>query len=136
MSDMILKSTSKADPHKKLLLVVEDDEQYRKMFCELFEKEGFQVEIAVNGTMALEIADRNVPQLVILDILMPIMDGYEFIKEFKENEKLKDVPIVVLSNLSSEESIQKAKDLGVADYIVKSNIAVNEVVELVKKHLK
>lgn len=135
MSDMTLKTQSSADPSKKLLLVVEDDEQYRKMFCELFEKEGFEVEIAINGTMALEIANRHIPQMVILDIMMPIMDGYEFISEFKSNEKLKDVPIVVLSNLSSDESVQKAKDLGVSEYVIKSNIAAGDVVALVKKHL-
>lgn len=135
MSNMTLDTTPEEVPKRKLLLIVEDDKPYRQMFTELFGKEGYEVEIATNGSMAVEIANRKVPALILLDILMPVMDGFEMLKEFKSSEKFKDVPIIVLSNLSADSEIKKAKELGATEYIVKSNISVKEVVEIVKKYL-
>lgn len=132
---MTLDSTPEELPKRKLLLIVEDDKPYRQMFTELFSKEGYEVEIATNGSMAVEIANRKVPALILLDILMPVMDGFAMLTEFKEDDRFKEVPIIVLSNLSSDSEIQKAKELGATEYIVKSNISVKDVVDIVKKYL-
>ena len=101
-------------------ILVVDDDPYILMSLEfLMKKEGYEVKVARNGTEALEIIHREIPSLILLDIMMPDVDGYAICKEVKGSKKLKDIRIVFLSAKSKESDIQKGYDLGASLYITK-----------------
>ena len=103
---------------KKILVV--DDDPYILMSLEfLMKKEGYDVKVARNGKEALEIIEKEVPVLVLLDIMMPDVDGYAICKHIKTTKKLKDIRVVLLSAKSRESDIQKGYDLGASLYITK-----------------
>lgn len=103
---------------KKILVV--DDDPYILMSLEfLMKKEGFDVKVARNGTEALDIIQQDTPELVLLDIMMPDMDGYAICKHIKSNKKLQHIKVVFLSAKSKESDIQKGYDLGASLYVTK-----------------
>lgn len=104
--------------NKKILVV--DDDPYILMSLEfLLKKNGFEVMVARNGTEALEIVEKQVPQVVLLDIMMPDVDGYAICKHIKSHKKLKEAKVVFMSAKSKESDIQKGYDLGASLYITK-----------------
>ncbi len=103
---------------KKILVV--DDDPYILMSLEfLMKKNGFDVMVARNGTEALEIVEKQVPDIVLLDIMMPDVDGYAICKHIKSSKKLKDAKVVFMSAKSKETDIQKGYDLGASLYVTK-----------------
>lgn len=120
---------------KKLMLVVEDDNFYSNIYKVKLAKEGIDARVAGNGDDALALARREKPDLVLMDLIMPGKDGFETLKAFKEDDSLKDIRVVILSNLSQEEDKQRVMDLGAIEYIVKANISLQEMVDRVKKYL-
>jgi len=125
-----------AEQKTALLLVAEDDQFYANLYRTKLEKEGFGVVVASNGTETLELLKKHRPNLIILDLVMPEMDGFEVLKKLKEESDLKDVPVIILSNLGQEEDIERAKELGVFKYIIKSNVSIHQMVESVEEALK
>jgi DNA-binding response OmpR family regulator len=121
--------------NKNIILLVEDDEFLRKMYSSKLEMEGFVVFSAENGEIAFDLINKITPKIVLVDILMPKMDGFEFIKKIKHN-KSDDYPIIiVLTNLNNLEDIKKAKELGASEYVVKANYLPSEVVGIIKKYI-
>ncbi len=105
------------DAHKILIV---DDDPYILMSLEfLMKKNGYDVMIARNGTEALDLLNKQVPALVLLDIMMPDVDGYEICRRIKKTEKLKAVKVVFMSAKTKEADIQKGYDLGASLYITK-----------------
>jgi len=103
---------------KKILVV--DDDPYILMSLEfLMKKNGFEVMVARNGTEALEIVEKQVPDIVLLDIMMPDVDGYAICKHIKTSKKLKEAKVVFMSAKSKETDIQKGYDLGASLYVTK-----------------
>lgn len=103
---------------KKILVV--DDDPYILMSLEfLMKKNGFDVMVARNGTEALEIVEKQVPDIVLLDIMMPDVDGYAICKHIKGSKKLKEAKVVFMSAKSKESDIQKGYDLGASLYVTK-----------------
>lgn len=103
---------------RKILVV--DDDPYILMSLEfLMKKNGYDVMVARNGNEALELVDKQLPQLVLLDIMMPDVDGYEICRHIKNSKKLKAIKVVFMSAKSREADIQKGYDLGAALYITK-----------------
>ena len=101
-------------------ILVVDDDPYILMSLEfLMKKEGYEVKVARNGTEALEIIERDLPELVLLDIMMPDVDGYAICRHIKSSKKLKDIKVVFLSAKSKESDIQKGYDLGASLYVTK-----------------
>ena len=123
-----------ADQKIKILLI-EDEEMLANMYEVKFKNEGFDLEKALDGAAGLEKAKANKPDFILLDIIMPKMDGFSVLKALKEDETTKDVPVMLLTNLGQEEDIQKGKELGSVGYLVKANITPAEVVAEVKKNL-
>lgn len=118
-----------------LLLVAEDDQFYANLYRTKLEKEGFGVVTAANGKETLELLKQHSPNLIILDLVMPEMDGFEVLKKIKEEKNLRDVPVIILSNLGQQEDIDRAQALGVFKYIVKSNVSIHQMVESVEEAL-
>lgn len=116
------------------ILIAEDDQFLANAYRVKFEKEQFQVTIAFNGEEALAAIAKDQPDLIILDLIMPVKDGFTTISEIKANPAWKNIPIIVTSNLSQESDYQKAKELGATEYFVKSNTPLSEIANLVKKY--
>lgn len=123
--------------NKKRVMIVEDDSFVTDIYQMKISKEGFDVITAADGLEAIKKLEEGVsPDLILLDIVMPNMNGLEFLKKIKENEKFNKIPVILLTNLSQKEEIQKGFDLGVNDYLIKSHFTPSEVMEKVNKFLK
>ena len=125
----IKNKTQNAD--KKLILVAEDDLFYAKIYETKLTSEGFDVEVVPNGEEALKHIDERKPDLLLLDLIMPIKDGFQVLESIKNNDKYKDIKVIVLSNLGQEEDIKKAKSYGVNDYLVKADISIQDLIKKV-----
>jgi len=117
------------------ILIAEDDQILLSMYQRKFMMEGFDVYQAINGSEAMKILENIVPDMIMLDIIMPIMDGKQVLQHVKENEKLKDIPVVMLTNVATLEVITETAKSGVVRYLAKSNNTPNDVVKIVKSIL-
>ena len=124
--------------YKAKILIVEDDEDTRDIYCKALSMNEFETISAVNGKDGLEKSIKEVPDLILLDILMPIMDGFAMLKKLREEkEPAKNIPVIMLTNLSadSDDIITKAVDTGLVYYLVKASISVTQLVSKVKESL-
>ena len=118
------------------ILMVEDDETLSKMYQKKLEHESFQVEIAYTGDEGVAQAAVAKPDLILLDIMLPGMDGFGVISELQKDAKTKDIPIIILTNLgTSEIFVDKAKMLGVKQYLTKYKTSAGEVAKAIKEEL-
>ncbi len=109
------------------ILLIEDDKFLRRA-CEIgLKKRGFTVLTANDGVEGLEQARSALPHLILLDMLMPKLNGMETLIELKKDEKTRDIPVVILSNSSVDSNIQQAKALGAIGYLVKSSLSLQEL---------
>jgi CheY-like chemotaxis protein len=104
---------------KKRILICDDDPAILRVLEVNLEIEGYQVLAAQNGEEAVEVATKELPDLVILDIMMPRLDGYQACEKLKANDATRDIPVVFLSATAQQSDIQRGKDYGVADYLTK-----------------
>jgi DNA-binding response OmpR family regulator len=119
------------------ILIAEDEKLLSKVLKEEFEEAGFDVSVSSNGSDALkELKSGSEIDLVLLDLLMPVMDGFQVLEEIQKDQILNSIPVIVLSNLGQDEEIKRAIKLGAADYFVKSQHPISEVVEKVKIFLE
>ncbi len=116
------------------VLVVEDDPFYSKIYKTKLAKEKIESQIVGNGNEAMKAAQILRPKLILLDLIMPGKDGFETLAELKADPNLKDVPVIVLSNLSQEEDIKRIMDLGAVEYLVKANVPIQDVIDRVKQN--
>lgn len=121
-----------AREYKKTILIVDDDESVRRIYREVFTKEGFSVLSASDGLEGLDVAIRENPDLIFTGIIMPRMDGFEMIRNLKRNVKTAQIPILMFSHLGREEDKRRAQDLGVQDFVVRSLTTPHQVAERVK----
>ncbi|MFA6171151.1 MAG: response regulator [Patescibacteria group bacterium] len=121
---------------KKKILIVEDDSFLLTMYANKFEMENFEVLMAEDGKKGLKLALKERPDLILLDLILPIMDGFEVLKEIKADEKVRRIPVILLTNLSQREEVDRALLLGAQDYMIKAHFMPSEVVEKVKNVLK
>jgi len=121
---------------KYTVLLVEDDEMLLQMYTEKFTKSGYTVKSATNGENALEVLKDASPNIMLLDIVMPKMDGFQLLKNLRKDKKYAKVPIIMLTNLGQVEDIRQGEKLGANDYFVKANHTPAEVVAKVKEYLK
>ncbi len=116
----------------RLLLIIEDDEVLLRALYLTFHKAGFKIASTVDGESGLKMAQRLEPDIILLDLLLPKMSGFDVLKYIKANPKLKSIPVVVLSNIADTADIEKVKALGVEDYFVKSNVRLDDLIKKVK----
>jgi len=117
------------------ILVIEDEASLQKSLLEFLKEEKFEVVGASDGEMGLVMAKKEKPDLVLLDIILPKKDGYDVLRELKQDESLKKIPVILLTNLESPEDIQRAFELGATTYLVKSNYKLEDVVKKIKETL-
>ena len=118
------------------VLVVEDEKMLSEMYKTKFEMEGFEVEQAFDGKKGLDQAKNDKPDIVLLDIILPKLDGFLVLKELKGDPATKKTPVLLLTNLGQDDDIKKGKSLGADGYFVKANHSPAEIVEQVRRQLK
>ena len=116
---------------RKKVLLVDDDILIDKMITTFFMSRGISTEIARSGIEGLEVLKKTRPDAIILDLMMPEMDGFEFCEQVKKNEKLKDIPIIVISAFCTEDNIKRILALGACDFF-KKPFRIKKLIEKVK----
>lgn len=117
------------------ILIVEDDEFISDVYMRKLAMEGFEVSLARDGEEALRAIRDRKPDVLLLDIMIPLKDGFQVLSELRADAGLSDIRVVVMSNLSQGKDIAHAKELGALDYIVKSNISLPDMVQRIRKAL-
>ncbi len=116
-------------------MIVEDDTVLANAIKLSLENEGYELSLATDGEEAERMIKEEIPDLVLLDLLLPIKNGFEILKIIRQDPATKDISVVVLTNFEQETSINEGKKLGVKDYIVKANIDIQDIPAIVKKYL-
>lgn len=125
-------SDTAAAPPRTRLLLVEDDRFLRKAAEVMLRRNGFEVLTAEDGEAGLAVARAERPALILLDLIMPRMQGFEVIEHLKREPDTAAIPVIVMSNLGQESDVQRAMDAGAVAYVVKSNVALNDLADRVR----
>ena len=120
----------------KKILFIEDESALQKTFSDILSQEGYEVISALDGEAGLRLAKKENPDLILLDLILPKVNGFEVLKELKEDKKTKDIPVIVLTNLERMEDVERVIELGAYTYLVKANYTLEEVVTKIKKALE
>lgn len=118
------------------ILIVEDEESLIRALKDNLEAEGYTVGTATNGEEAIKELQKQLPNIILLDLLMPKRDGFYVLEEVKKNPQWKQIIVIVLSNLGGDQEIKRVLDMGADDYFVKSQHPIEEIIKKVKEYLK
>lgn len=133
--DLIIIYHESMSENAKILLIAEDEPSLMLVLHDRLCQDGFEILKAANGEDALDSALKNHPDMILLDLLMPVMDGISMLKKLREDAWGKNVRVMVLTNLEEDEKLEEAKELGVVDYLIKANWKIEEVVQKIKDKL-
>jgi len=120
---------------KKKVLIIEDENDLRFFIARALKEEGFEVIEAFDGEEGMEKAKKEKPDLILLDLLLPGISGYEVLTRIKKDPELEMIPVLILSNLGQQEEIERGLKLGAIDYLIKANFTLDEIVDRIKKIL-
>ena len=119
----------------KTILLIEDEAALQKTMGDVLSQEGYKMLSALDGEVGARMAKEEIPDLILLDLVLPKLMGFEVLLQLRKDEKTKDIPVIILTNLENLEDVQRATDLGATTYLVKSNYELQEVVQKVKTAL-
>jgi len=117
------------------VLVIEDDKFLQRLLVMKLTQDGFEVSGASDGEEGLRRIVTESPDLVVLDLIMPKMDGFEVLTQMRTNSASRDIPVIVLSNLGQDEDVSRVKQLGAIEFLTKSDVSIHEVVRKIKEAL-
>jgi DNA-binding response OmpR family regulator len=120
----------------KKILVVEDDKFLRELIAQKIMKEGYDVLEAVDGEKGAESIKKEKPDLVLLDLILPGIDGFEVLAKMKSDPSTSQIPVIILSNLGQKDDIEKGLEMGANDYMIKAHFTPAEIMEKVRSVLK
>ena len=120
--------------NKKKILIIEDEATLQKALSDMLIKEGYEVVSAIDGLIGLDLARSENPDLILLDIILPGMDGFDVLRNIKQKDN-SEVPVIILTNLSDLDDIQKALDIGATTYLVKADFHLADVLKKVEEVL-
>ena len=121
---------------KKTILVVEDDKFLRELIVQKLESEGYDIVQAVDGEKGVAQLKKEKPDIVLLDLLLPGIDGFEVLKQAKEDKETESIPIIILSNLGQQDDVERGLKLGAADYLIKAHFTPKEIASKVQSVLQ
>jgi DNA-binding response OmpR family regulator len=140
MPQVVMKKNSRpktsVHPKRRTILLVEDDTFLAGMYVTKLELEGYRVVLASDGEQAVILAKKEIPNLMLLDIVLPKKSGFEVLKEVKAHAETKQIPVILLTNLGQKEDVQRGLKLGAIDYLIKAHFMPSEVVAKVKRLVK
>lgn len=119
----------------KKILIAEDDKFLASAYRLKLTKAGFDVQIVDDGAELLKIIETFIPNLILLDLVMPVMDGFSALENLRSTPKFKSIPIIVASNLGQKEDIDRAINLGATDFVVKSDMSLDMLIEKINKFI-
>lgn len=119
----------------KKILFIEDESVLQKTFEKALRAEGYDIISALDGEGGLKLAQTQKPDLILLDLILPRLNGFEVLKKLKEDPQTKEIPVIILTNLEGMSDIDKALELGATTYLVKVNYSLEEVIKKIKKIL-
>jgi DNA-binding response OmpR family regulator len=123
-------------PENPHILIADDDQFFGVLLSAKLKEANYDVSVALDGGEAMKMIRMKLPDILILDLVLPIKDGFDIIMEAKADDTLKKMKILVLTNLAQKEDRERALAMGVGDFLVKSNVSIIEVVEKIKEMLK
>jgi len=123
------------DTERKKILIIEDEATISSMYQSSLEKDGYTVIIAADGERGWQLASTQLPNLILLDIILPKLDGFSVLDKLQHDPKTKNIPVIMLTNLGQDEDKERGKKLHAADYWVKADISLMEVVNRIRKLL-
>ena len=118
------------------ILVVEDDKFLRDLLSRKLQDEDLTIVAAVDGEEGAKKAEEEMPDLMLLDLILPGINGFDVLKKIKDNPKTSGIPVIVLSNLGQKEDVERALSLGAKDYLIKANFTLEEIFDKIKKYIK
>jgi len=120
----------------KNILIVEDDKFLRELIAQKLTKEGYDASEAFDGEEGIKKIKEEKPDLVLLDLILPGIDGFEVLSKMKEDSALSSIPVIILSNLGQKEDVEKGLKLGAVDYLIKAHFTPGEIIDKIKAVLK
>lgn len=120
----------------KTILFIEDESVLQKTLGDFLTKEGYEMMSALDGEAGLALAQKKIPDLILLDLILPKVNGFEVLEKLKQDEKTKNIPIIITTNLEDMNSVQRAIESGADTYLVKANYSLKEVAEKIRKILE
>ncbi|OGY93257.1 MAG: hypothetical protein A2406_01190 [Candidatus Komeilibacteria bacterium RIFOXYC1_FULL_37_11] len=120
----------------KKILIVEDDDFLLQMYSTKLELEGFKVFEAINGLQGLKVAQKEKPDLILLDLNLPELNGFEVLSQLKRDEETSSIRVLILTNYSQKEDIDRCLELGADDYLIKAHFVPSEVIAKIKDILE
>jgi DNA-binding response OmpR family regulator len=118
------------------ILIVEDDRFLRELIAKKLKNEGYEVLEAVDGEEGLKRIKEEKPDLILLDLILPGIDGFEVLEKAKEDPNTAQIPVIILSNLGQREEIERGLKLGAIDYLIKAHFTPGEIIEKIKNIIK
>lgn len=117
------------------ILIIEDDKFLRDLLSRKLQEEKFEIVTAIDGEEGIKKTNEEKPDMVLLDLILPSINGFEVLKKVKENPKTSAIPVIILSNLGQREDVERALNGGAKDYLIKANFTLDEILEKIKKYL-
>jgi DNA-binding response OmpR family regulator len=117
------------------IAIIEDDQAIAAMYRLKFESDGYDVQIAENGELGLKLIETMAPDIILLDIMMPVMTGDKMLERLRSTEWGKDIKVIILTNMGEQEAPSSLKQMGVMNFIVKAEMTPRQVAEMVKEAL-
>lgn len=121
--------------NKKKILLVEDDDMISSVYKIKFEADGFKVLIAADGAKGLELAKKEKPDIIMLDVILPGLDGFSVLEEIKKDKITRSIPVIMLTNLGTADDKIKGQKMGALDYLVKASLTPGQISEKIEKTL-
>ena len=120
----------------KKILFIEDESTLQKALGDILQQKNYKVISALDGEIGLRLAKSEKPDLILLDLILPKMHGFDVLRQLKDNSETKEIPIIVLTNLEKMDEINQAIELGATTYLIKTEYKIGEVIEKIKKTLR
>ena len=118
------------------ILMAEDDKFISRAYNDGLTRAGFSVTMASDGEEAITKIKETKPDVILLDLIMPGKNGFEVLEEIKKDEGIKDIPVIILSNLGQDTDVKKGKELGAADYLIKSDFSITEIIKKINEYVR
>jgi len=120
----------------KKILIIEDDKFLRELISQKLLKEGYDIAEAVDGEKGIKSVKDEKPDLILLDLILPGIDGFEVLTKIKKDSEIAEIPVIILSNLGQKDDIEKGLKIGAAGYLIKAHFTPGEIIDKIKEILK
>lgn len=118
------------------VLIIEDDKFLREMMAQKLIKEDYVILEAIDGEKGIQMTKKEKPNLVLLDLILPGIDGFEVLSRMKEDPTLAEIPVIILSNLGQKEDVERGLKMGAVDYLIKAHFTPREIIDKIREALK